>query len=124
MAIIVRCDLCNAIIQTIDTSGVSDATTCIPDTEKICGDCTLTNRLADWPARLQEVKVSFVTGRMDELKDFFEASIRQKFVEYARQAAKAHFGPLYDSALPSIQDEVMALRDTPMTITVTFNQGT
>lgn len=125
MPIIVRCDLCNAVIasESRETLGVTTPTTCIPDTEKHCPACTLQARLDEWPAQLTELTQSFVTLRLEELKSFYTAKIRDAFVSYAQARAKAHFGSLYDQAVPTIQDEVLALRDTPMTITITFGGG-
>jgi len=125
MPIIVRCDLCNAIMadESRTTLGVAQATTCIPDTEKHCAACTLQGRLETWPAQLQTLTGSFVAVRLEELKSFYAAKIREAFVSYAQAGAKAHFGSLYTQAVPTIQDEVLALRDTPLTITITFGGG-
>jgi hypothetical protein len=125
MPIIVRCDLCNAIIteESRTTLGVTEATTCIPDTEKHCAACTLQARLDDWPAQLQTLTGQFLSVRLEELKAFYAAKIREAFVAHAQAGAKAHFGSHYTAAVPTIQAEVLALRDTPMTITVTFGGG-
>jgi hypothetical protein len=125
MPIIVRCDLCNAIMadESKTTLGVTQATTCIPDTEKHCPACTLQARLDAWPAQLQALTNSFLTVRLEELKAFYVAKIREAFVAHAQAGAKAHFGSHYTAAVPTIQDEVLALRDTPMTITITFGGG-
>ena len=120
MPIILRCDTCNTVLATHQTIGRTQPTTCIPDIEQRCAACSLDNLLASWPAKLNAIKSDFVANRMPEVKKHLEAMIRQKFMDYAKAGAQAHFGSSYDAALPSIQDEVLALKDTPMTITVTF----
>jgi hypothetical protein len=118
----IKCDVCGAVIEMVATNGVTEATRSLDNLEKRCGGCGLEAQLAGWPAEFAALKKDYRTVKIPELKNFFIANLRQGFRKFAEARAQAYFGAQFDAAMPTIKDDVLALSNLPVTVTVQIGE--